>query len=74
MIGSRVGNIRVLGVLGQGGMGDVYRGVDERLNRPVALKVIRAEHRPGAEWRARFLREAQALSSLDHPNICRIYE
>jgi serine/threonine-protein kinase len=74
MIGSRIGNIRVLGVLGQGGMGDVYRGVDERLNRPVALKVIRAEHRPSADWRARFIREAQTLSSLDHPNICRIYE
>ncbi len=74
MIGSRVGNIRVLGVLGQGGMGDVYHGVDERLNRPVALKVIRAEHRPSAEWRARFIREARALSALDHPGICRIHD
>lgn len=74
MIGSRVGNIRVTGVLGQGGMGDVYRGVDERLDRPVALKVIRADRRPSGESRARFIREARALSSLDHPNICRIYE
>ena len=74
MIGARIGHIRVLGVLGQGGMGDVYRGVDERLNRPVALKAIRAEHRPSAEWRARFMREAQALSALDHPGICRIYD
>jgi tetratricopeptide (TPR) repeat protein/predicted Ser/Thr protein kinase len=74
MIGARIGNIRVLGVLGQGGMGDVYHGVDERLNRPVALKVIRAEHRPSAEWRARFIREARALSALDHPNICRIHD
>ena len=74
MIGARIGNIRVLGVLGQGGMGDVYRGVDERLNRAVALKVIRADQSPDAEWRARFILEARVLSSLDHPNICRIHE
>ncbi|HEX6097470.1 MAG TPA: protein kinase [Thermoanaerobaculia bacterium] len=74
MIGARIGHIRVLGVLGQGGMGDVYHGVDERLNRPVALKVIRAEHRPSADWRSRFIREARALSALDHPNICRIHD
>ena len=74
MIGSLVGHIRVTGVLGQGGMGDVYRGIDERLGRPVALKVIRAERRLSAEARARFLREARALSSLDHPSICRIHE
>jgi len=74
MIGSRIGHIRVTGVLGQGGMGDVYRGVDERLDRPVALKVIRADRRPSAEWRARFIREARALSALDHPSICRIHE
>ncbi|HET8774485.1 MAG TPA: protein kinase [Thermoanaerobaculia bacterium] len=74
MIGSRIGNIRVLGVLGQGGMGEVYQGVDERLNRPVALKVIRADYRPSGEWRARFIREARALSALDHPGICRIHD
>jgi eukaryotic-like serine/threonine-protein kinase len=74
MIGSRIGHIRVTGVLGQGGMGDVYRGIDERLDRPVALKVIRAERRLSLEARGRFLREARTLSSLDHPNICRIHE
>jgi serine/threonine protein kinase len=74
MIGSRVGHIHVTGVLGSGGMGEVYRGVDERLNRPVALKVIRADSRLSVEARGRFLREARTLSSLDHPNICRIHE
>jgi tetratricopeptide (TPR) repeat protein len=74
MIGSLVGHIRVTGILGSGGMGEVYRGVDERLNRPVALKVIRADRRLSTEARGRFLREARTLSSLDHPNICRIHE
>jgi tetratricopeptide (TPR) repeat protein len=74
MIGSRIGHIRVTGILGSGGMGEVYRGVDERLDRPVALKVIRADRRLSTEARGRFLREARTLSSLDHPNICRIHE
>jgi tetratricopeptide (TPR) repeat protein len=73
MIGSLIGgHIRILGVLGQGGMGEVYAGVDERLGRNVAVKAIRADRREGA--RERFLREARALSALDHPNICRIFE
>jgi tetratricopeptide (TPR) repeat protein len=74
MIGSHIGHIRVTGILGSGGMGEVYRGVDERLDRPVALKVIRADRRLSTESRGRFLREARTLSSLDHPNICRIHE
>jgi serine/threonine-protein kinase len=74
MVGSRIGHILVTGVLGQGGMGEVYRGTDERLNRPVALKVIRADRRLSIDARGRFLREARALSSLDHPHICRIHE
>jgi serine/threonine-protein kinase len=74
MIGTRIGHILVTGVLGQGGMGEVYRGTDERLNRPVALKVIRADRRLSIDARGRFLREARALSSLDHPHICRIHE
>jgi tetratricopeptide (TPR) repeat protein len=55
-------------------MGDVYRAVDERLDRVVAIKAVRAERRLDAVARARFLREARALSALDHPNICRIHE
>lgn len=73
MIGSLVGgHVRILGALGQGGMGNVYLGVDERLGREVAVKTIRADR--SAETRERFLREARALSALDHPNICRIFE
>jgi tetratricopeptide (TPR) repeat protein len=74
MIGARIGHLRVTGVLGSGGMGDVYRAFDERLNRTVALKVIRADRRLSIDARGRFLREARTLSSLDHPNICRIHE
>ena len=54
-------------------MGEVYAALDETLKRRVALKVVRPEHRLDARAKARFLREAQILSSLDHPNICRVY-
>jgi len=73
MIGHLIGgHIRILGALGQGGMGDVYSGLDERLGRKVAVKTIRADR--SASTRQRFLREARALSALDHPNICRLFE
>jgi len=68
-----IANYRVLHRLGRGGMGDVYAGVDDTLKRRVALKAIRAEHRLNAHSKARFLREAQILSQLDHPHICRVY-
>lgn len=55
-------------------MGDVYAGVDETLQRRVALKVIRADRRLSAEAQERFLREARILSQLDHPSICRAYD
>jgi tetratricopeptide (TPR) repeat protein len=74
MIGARIGHLRVNGVLGSGGMGEVYRATDERLDRTVALKMIRADRRLSVDARGRFLREARTLSSLDHPNICRIHE
>ena len=73
-IGSRVGHFRILGVLGRGGMGEVYEGFDETLHRPVALKTIRAERRLHDSARSRFLREARMLSQLDHPGICRIFD
>lgn len=72
-IGSTLGNIRILRSLGEGGMGQVYLGYDEKLDREVAVKAIR-EGLADSESRARFLREARALSQLDHPNICRIHE
>jgi len=73
-VGSTLGNIRVLSAIGQGGMGEVYLGLDERLQRRVALKTIRAGHRLDPASRARFLREARILSQLDHPHICRVYD
>jgi tetratricopeptide (TPR) repeat protein len=72
--GARVGRIRIDSLLGSGGMGEVYRGWDERLERPVALKSIHPDKRVSPALRARFLREARVLSRLDHPNICRIWD
>jgi len=70
----RIGRIRVEALLGSGGMGEVYRGWDEKLERAVALKVVHSDKRLNAAMRARFLREARVLSRLDHPNICRLYD
>lgn len=64
----------MLGVVGRGGMGEVYEAFDERLHRRVALKTIRADHRLDAAARNRFLQEARTLSQLDDPAICRIYD
>lgn len=74
LIGKTIGRIRILEALGQGGMGSVYVGLDETLQRKVAVKAIRDERRLDAETKARFLREARILSQLDHPSICRIHE
>lgn len=73
-VGSRIGHIRLEAPLGVGGMGEVYRGFDEKLERVVAVKTIRAEHRLSGDARARFLREARILSKLAHPAICQVYD
>jgi tetratricopeptide (TPR) repeat protein/predicted Ser/Thr protein kinase len=70
----RVSHYRLMERLGGGGMGEVYAALDETLTRRVALKAIRPEHRLSADSKTRFLREAQILSQLDHPNICRVYD
>jgi len=72
--GSHVGRIRIDALLGSGGMGEVYRGWDERLERTVAVKVLHGDKRLTPSLRGRMLREAKVLSRLDHPNICRIYD
>ena len=70
--GTRVGRIRLGTCLGSGGMGEVYLGTDEVLERRVAVKVLRSQLDEGA--RQRFRREAKVLSRLEHPNLCRVYD
>jgi tetratricopeptide (TPR) repeat protein/tRNA A-37 threonylcarbamoyl transferase component Bud32 len=74
LLGRRIGNIRLLNVIGEGGMGTVYEGFDERLQRRVAVKAIRSAHRFRADIRGRFLREARILSQLKHPRICTVHD
>jgi serine/threonine protein kinase len=74
LIGKTIGNFRVMDLIGEGGMGEVYVGYDERLKRKVALKSIRGERRFDERIKKRLIREAEILSKLEHPNICRIYD
>ncbi len=74
MIGQQVGHYEIIGTLGSGGMGVVYLGRDLRLDRPVAIKVLSDGRVADEPSRARFRREAQALSRLNHPNIATIYD
>ncbi|MGD8440790.1 MAG: protein kinase, partial [Holophagae bacterium] len=69
-LGTRIGRFRVVEKLGQGGMGSVFVGEDDRIGRRVALKVIRPDQRLDPMRKARFLREARVLSALDHPHVC----
>jgi serine/threonine protein kinase/tetratricopeptide (TPR) repeat protein len=71
---ARLGAYRVDAVLGQGGMGEVLRGYDERLRRPVALKRMSGAGRTQPDARARFWREARALAALTHPGVVRVHE
>jgi serine/threonine-protein kinase len=71
--GDRVGAHEILSSLGSGGMGEVYRARDTRLNRDVALKILPADFQRDPERLARFKREAQVLAALNHPNIAAIY-
>jgi serine/threonine protein kinase len=70
----QIGAFRVIGLLGEGGMGLVYDAIDTRLGRPVALKTIRQETLDSALARDRFWREARLAATVNHPNICQIYE
>ena len=73
LIGDRVGPYEVLGKLGEGGMGAVYRATDTKLKRQVAIKILPPAVAADAERLARFQREAEVLASLNHPNIAAIY-
>ncbi len=72
--GTRLGPYEVVGPLGAGGMGEVYRARDERLSRNVALKVLPGEISADKSRLERFEKEARAASSLNHPNIVTIYD
>ena len=74
MIDSRISHFRITGELGQGGMGVVYRAVDENLGREVALKVLRPDFIGDEDRRQRFLMEARTAARLNHPNIATIHE
>src|SRR5215831_18229264 len=73
-VGLRLGPYQVQEALGAGGMGEVYRGLDTRLDRTVAIKVLPRELGADRESRQRLEREARTLSRLSHPNICTLYD
>ena len=72
--GTRLGPYEILAPLGAGGMGEVYRARDMRLDRTVAIKVLSTRLSADASARARFEREARAVSSLNHPHICILHD
>ena len=72
--GTRLGHYEITGALGAGGMGEVYRAIDRRLDRQVAIKILPAEYRDNEQLRSRFEREAKVISSLSHPHICTIHD
>src|SRR5438270_3994054 len=72
--GTRLGPYEIVAPIGAGGMGEVYRGRDTRLDRTVAVKILPAEYANDAKFKIRFEREAKAISSLNHPHICTLYD
>ena len=72
--GTKLGPYEILAPLGAGGMGEVYRARDTRLERSVAIKVLPPQLNTSPEVRARFEREARTVSSLNHPHICTLHD
>src|SRR5215469_3668040 len=72
--GSKLGPYEIQAPLGAGGMGEVYRARDTRLGRTVAIKVLPGHLSCNSEAKQRFDREARAISSLNHPSICTLYD
>src|ERR1700758_5006573 len=66
--GDKLGPYEILALIGKGGMGEVYRARDPRLNRDVAIKIS------NAQFTERFTREARAIAALNHTNICHLYD
>src|SRR5580704_9029439 len=72
--GVKLGPYEIIAPLGAGGMGEVYRATDTRLNRTVAIKILPPHLAEKPEARERFEREARAISQLSHANICQLYD
>ena len=72
--GTRLGPYEILAPIGKGGMGEVYKAKDTRLDRTVAIKVLPEHLAESPERKARFEREAKAISQLNHPHICTLYD
>jgi len=72
--GTRIGPYEIAALIGTGGMGEVYRARDTRLDRDVAIKIMNADSAIKPEARARFEREARAASSISHPHVAHVYE
>src|ERR1700741_785389 len=72
--GTRLGPYEILAPLGAGGMGEVYRARDTRLDRTVAIKILPTHLSDNPEFKQRFEREAKAISLLNHPHICHLYD
>src|SRR2546428_5710520 len=72
--GSRLGPYEILSAIGAGGMGEVYKARDTRLERTVAIKVLSSHLSSSPEVRQRFEREAKTISQLSHPHICALHD
>src|SRR6201987_2309040 len=72
--GTRLGPYEIIAPLAAGGMGEVYRARDTRLDRTVAIKIVPAGLASDPQFRERFDREARVISQLDQPNICSLYD
>jgi len=74
LVGQQLSHYTIVAKIGEGGMGAVYRAIDTRLNRTVAIKVLPAQASADSDRQRRFLQEAQSASALNHPNIVGVFE
>src|SRR5215468_2522390 len=72
--GTHLGPYEIIQPIGAGGMGEVYKARDTRLNRTVAIKVLPTEFATRPDWKQRFEREAQTIASLNHTHICTLHD
>lgn len=70
---TQIGPFKVKGLVGKGAMGEVYEGIDDKLGRRVAIKILGKKHRESEEFKTRFLREGKALAAMNHPNVVAVY-